>query len=110
MRLRRDQRGQATVELVAITPLMVALALAVAQVLAWGAARELAGHAAEAGAVAMLQGNDPQEAVREALPGWARSRLEVDVKDDVVRVRVRPLALIPPLARAMTATGRAVGG
>ncbi len=52
----RGERGQATVELVAMLPLMAGIAVLVLQLLAAGAARELAGHAAEAGAVAMLQG------------------------------------------------------
>ena len=47
-------RGQATVELVGVLPLAVLVALVVGQLLAAGAARELAGNAAEAGAAAML--------------------------------------------------------
>ena len=110
VRIRRGEDGQATVELVAITPLMVALALAVAQVLAAGAARELAGHAAEAGAVAMLQGEDGVEAARDALPGWAKGRLDVEVDGKVVRVEVRPVPLVPPLADALVARAKAVAG
>lgn len=110
VRIRRREDGQATIELVAITPLMVALALAVAQVLAAGAARELAGHAAEAGALAKLQGGDAEVAARESLPGWARGRLDVEVEGEVVRVAVRPVPLIPPLADALVARARAVGG
>lgn len=51
---RRD--GQASVELVALLPLVVAVALALLQALAAGRASELAGHAAHAGAVAIAQG------------------------------------------------------
>lgn len=40
------QRGQASVELVALAPVVVAVVLAAAQLLAAGAARELADHAA----------------------------------------------------------------
>ena len=48
--------GQASVELVALVPLATLIALAIGQLLAAGAARELAGNAAEAGAAALLQG------------------------------------------------------
>src|SRR5262249_62134556 len=67
-------RGQATVELVAILPLGLLVALTIAQLLAAGSARELAGNAAEAGAAALLQGSDPGKAARDALPGWSRGR------------------------------------
>ena len=71
--------GQATVELVGLLPLAVLVALAIGQLLAAGAARELAGHAAEAGAVALLQGGDPKAAARDALPGWVHGRANVHV-------------------------------
>ena len=106
----RSQRGQATVELVAMLPLMVAVAWAAAQVLAAGAAREFAGHAAEAGAIALLQGADPVAAARSAVPGWSRSRLEVEVRGEAVHVSVRPVPLVPPLADRLTATSVARTG
>ena len=58
-------------------PLLVAVALALGQLLAAGAARELAGHAAEAAAIAIGRGEDPRDAARDALPGWSRERLRV---------------------------------
>jgi hypothetical protein len=104
------ERGQSTVEVVAMLPLLVAVALAIAQVLAAGAAREFAGHAAEAGAVALLEGGDPEKAAREAVPGWSRSRLQVEVKGESVHVTVRPQGIVPPLARAMETTSVARTG
>ncbi len=109
-RLRRDERGQSVIELVAMLPLLVVVGLAVAQVLMAGAARELAGHAAEAGAVALLQGGDAEEAARRAVPGWTRSGLAVDVDGGAVRVTVEPAALVPPLARLLSATAVARPG
>ena len=73
----RRERGQAAVEFALLAPLLVVVALAVAQLLAAGAASALAGHAAEAGAVALLQGGDPVTAARSALPGWSRRRVVV---------------------------------
>ena len=98
---RRDVNGpggQATVETVALLPLLVAVALGVLQLLAAGATAELAGHAAEAGAVAVLQRQDPREAARAAVPGWSRGGLSVDVAGERVRVRARPPTLVPGLA------------
>lgn len=97
-------RGQATVELVGVLPLAVLVALVVGQLLAAGAARELAGGAAEAGAAAILQGGDPTAAARDALPGWSEDRVSVRVSGRVVRVRVAPVAVVPGVADRLTAT------
>ena len=97
-------RGQATVELVGMLPLAVLVALLVGQLLAAGAARELAGNAAEAGAVAILEGTDPKAAAHDALPGWSDDRASVRVVGRVVRVRLRPVPVIPGVADRLTAT------
>lgn len=105
-----EESGQATVELLAWLPLVVAIVLAVGCLLAAGAARELAGHAAQAGAVAVLQGDDPARAARDALPGWSRERVEVRVRGRAVRVRVAPPLPIDRLAETLTATATADAG
>ena len=104
------ETGQASVELVALAPLLAAAVLAVSQLLAAGAAQELADHAAEAGAVALLQQTDPAAAAREAVPGWSRERVDVRVQDRRVRVRVRPRSFLPALAELLEATGTADAG
>jgi hypothetical protein len=108
----RGQRGQATVELVGVLPVLVAVMLGAAQLLAAGVARELADHAAEAGAVALLEGGDPAAAARDALPGWARDRVGVSVTGDRVDVEVRPRIALPSLADELAgrATARAGEG
>jgi hypothetical protein len=102
--------GQATVEFVGMLPIAVLVALAVGQLLAAGAAGELAGHAAAAGAAAIVQGLDPRAAARDALPGWSSRRVDVRVRDREVRVRVRPPTLIPGLADELAATATADAG
>ena len=82
--------GQASVETVALVPLLLAVALAAGQLLAAGMAREVAGHAATAGAAALIQGRDGRQAARLALPGWARERARVAVSGRRVTVRLRP--------------------
>jgi hypothetical protein len=106
----RRSAGQATVELVAMLPLAVLLALGVGQLLAAGAARELAGNAAAAGAAALVQGLDPRGAARDALPGWSERRIDVRVTGRRVRVRVRPLSVLPGLADQLVATVTADAG
>lgn len=102
--------GQASIELVALLPVLVAVALALAQVLAAGLAAQLAGHAAEAGAVALLEGGDPRASARDAVPGWTRSRIDVRVDGRRVRVALRPVAVAPGLASALTAHATADAG
>jgi hypothetical protein len=101
---RGHEGGQATVELVGLLPLAVLVALAIGQLLAAGAARELAGHAAEAGAVALLQGGDPKAAARDAVPGWADDHLTIAVRERTVRVRLQPVSVVPGVADRLTAT------
>jgi hypothetical protein len=102
--------GQASVELLGILPLALLIALAIAQLLAAGSARELAGNAAEAGAAAILQGTDPAEAARAALPGWSRDRAAVHVSERRVEIRIRPRALIPLLSNHLEAHASADAG
>jgi len=107
---RLSRRGQSTVEVVAILPLVFVVALALLQVLAAGLAGELADHAAEAGAVAILQGRDPREAAFEALPGWSRDAADVRVREREVTVRLRPPSISAELARLLDATAVAHAG
>jgi len=99
----RAERGQASVELVAVLPLVLGVGLGAGQLLAAGAAREAAAGAAEAGAVALLQGRDVRDAAGDALPGWARDRGTVEVAGRRVRVRVRPRVVLPGLGAATRA-------
>ena len=104
------ERGQAAVEVVGMLPLLFAVALVVCQVLVAGLAREAAHHAAQAGAMAMLQGGDPAKEARAAAPDWSRRRLAVVVSGRTVRVRVRPPALIPGTSRLLSSTSSANAG
>jgi hypothetical protein len=103
----RADGGQAAVELVALVPVVAALALIVLQALAGGSAATLAGHAAEAGAVAVVQGRDPRAAARDAVPGWSRAGLSVHVDGGAVRVRLRPPALSRALGERLAAEAEA---
>jgi hypothetical protein len=102
--------GQATVELVALLPLLLVIALAAAALLAGHAAGEQAGQAAEAGALALLQGTDPRAAARRALPPKTRSHAEIRVHGTRVTVHVRPNLPLTALERPLTGTATATSG
>jgi hypothetical protein len=106
----RDESGQATVEVVALVPLLALVAAAALQALAAGAAGEAAHGAAEAGAVALLEGTDPRAAARSALSDGARQRAEIHVDGRVVRVRLRPSSIVPGAAPLLVADARADAG
>jgi hypothetical protein len=107
--IQRDS-GQAAVELVALLPLMLLAGLAGAVVLASQAAGEQAGQAAQAGAMALLQGGDPRAAAREALPAAARERSAITVDGRRITVSVRPSVPLPALAGPLTAEAAADAG
>jgi hypothetical protein len=101
-------RGQATVELLLVLPLVLVAALAGGAIIAARAAQERADDAARAGAMALLQGDDPLEAARNPLT--ARERAGVTVRGRRVTVTITPhlpfgLALPPLRARATADAG-----
>lgn len=109
-RVPRGEGGQASVELVGMLPLLLLLALGAGQLLAAGQARELAGHAAEAGAVGLLQGAEPRAAARAALSRGQAQRLRVNVDGRRVVVRLRPATVLPGLAQLLVADADADAG
>lgn len=100
------QRGQATVELAALLPLLAVVALAGYAMLAGLAAGEEAGVAAEAGAIALLQDRDPASAAHAALPHGARAAVRVHGRR--VTVTVRPQ--VPLVARLLRTRATAHAG
>jgi hypothetical protein len=106
--MRRN--GQATVEVVGMLPLLALAGIAVMQLLAAGAAREYAGHAAEAGAIALADGRDARDAARHAVPGWSRRRMEISVRGRRVRVRLRPPAVVRRVGDLLAAEVEADAG
>ena len=106
----RSERGQATVELLGLIPVAIAVGIAVFCVLAAGRARELAAHAAGAGAVALLQDGDPEAAARRAAIGSSAGAMRVSVRGRVVTVEVRPALPVRTLSEALAATRSADAG
>jgi hypothetical protein len=106
----RSEAGQSSVELVAILPMVALVALATGQLLAAGAAREAAGSAAQAAAMARLQGGDPVAAAHAAAPKWARDRIAVSSSGAATKVTLAPRTVLPGIAPLLTAHESANSG
>jgi hypothetical protein len=102
-----EERGQATVELVAAIPALLLAGLLSLQLLATGYALTLADGAAEAGALALAAGSPARSAVRAALPGWAADGSEVTVRGGEVTVRLVPPSPFPSLGDRLAVTSSA---
>jgi hypothetical protein len=102
-----EERGQASVELVAALPALLLAALVALQLLAAGYALTLADGAAEAGALALASGGSAGEAARAALPGWAAEDIAVAVEDGRVTVRLRPPSPFAAVAARLEVTAAA---
>jgi hypothetical protein len=103
-------RGQASVELVALVPLLLVVALVVLCVVAADGADEQAGAAAEAAALALIQGGDARAAAADALPPHADARVAIDGRRVHVHVRPRLLLPLPGLRERLAGDARAVAG
>jgi hypothetical protein len=102
-----DERGQATVELIAALPALLLAALVALQLLAAGYALTLADGAAEAGALALASGGSATAAARDSLPGWAADDVAVSVEGGEVLVRLRPPSPFEAVAKRLTITSSA---
>lgn len=105
--MRSGTRGQATVETIALVPVILVVGLGLLQLLAVGYASVLAGNAAEAGALALAAGTDARAGAREALPGWSRARARLEVDGGRVAVHLRPPSPLRALADGLEVTATA---
>ncbi|TMK58031.1 MAG: hypothetical protein E6G51_04450 [Actinobacteria bacterium] len=102
-----DERGQATVELVAALPALLLSALVALQLLAVGYAMTLADGAAEAGALALASGGSAADAARGAVPGWAEDDVSVAVEGGKVTVQLRPPSPLHAVAERLQVSSSA---
>lgn len=104
------EAGQASVELVAMVPAMLLAGLLLFQLVATGYTVTLVDGAAEAGALALASGNQAAPAVRDALPGWARDRVDVAAGRNRVDVAVAPPSPLRAIAdRLQVSSSAAIG-
>ncbi|MGI9020625.1 MAG: hypothetical protein ACR2G3_07950 [Solirubrobacterales bacterium] len=90
---RRDDRGQASVELVAILPVLALLTLLALQLAIIGYGLWAGANAARAGARAEYVGGDERRAARSAVPEAFRRGFRAT--GSPLRVRVRAPSLLP---------------
>jgi hypothetical protein len=95
---RHLQRGAASVELIAVLPMLGVALLAAAQIALTGGALWSAGVAARAGARAAAVGGPVDRVARRALPPPLRDGARISDREGV-RVRVGVPALLPGLPR-----------
>ncbi|MEA2420571.1 MAG: hypothetical protein QOE60_2777 [Thermoleophilaceae bacterium] len=100
-------KGQASVETIALVPVLLVVAVGLMQLLAVGYASVLAGAAAEAGALALAGGGDPRAAAREALPGWSESHARIEIEGGRVEIQLRPPSLLKALAQGLEVSAAA---
>jgi hypothetical protein len=105
----QEEGGSASVELVAVLPLLVVACLAAAQLAAVGHAVWSAALAARAGARAAVVGKDAERAGKLALPPVLRAGAQVR-EDEGVTVRVEVPRLIPVLPRLQLSAGADLAG
>jgi hypothetical protein len=93
----REQRGQATVELLGVVPAVLVAGLVVWQLILVGHTAWMAANAARVAARAQLVGEDASRAARSALPAGLARGLEVErTNAGATRVRVE----VPIMRRA----------
>jgi hypothetical protein len=97
MNAARRQRGQASIETVALLPVLLLAALACWQAVLVGWTAVSAAHAARAAARAELVGDPPRPAATAALPDSMRAGLALRSDGQAVHVQVRVPAVIPGL-------------
>lgn len=108
MARHESERGQASVELVALLPLIAAIVVLLWQAVIAGQAVWLAGTAARAAARAQAVGGDPAAAARATLPHDLQAGLQATSDGDgVVRVRIRIPSVFPGEHRIATVSARA---
>jgi Flp pilus assembly protein TadG len=105
-----SSRGQSSIELLGLLPLLAAVTLGLAELLAAGLAHSAASSAAEAAAMAIVAGTDPTIAARAAAPAWSRSRMTVSIHGRHVTIHITPPGLLPGTSQLLATTADADAG
>ena len=105
-RAERDG-GQASVELVAGALGLMLAGFVAFQLLAAGYAAVMAGHAAEAAALALANGRAPEDAADAAVPGWPRHAERVRREGGRVFVTLVPPSPLGFLRERLAVTSEA---
>lgn len=85
-----DSGGQSTVELVGMAPLLLFFGLIAFQLLLAGYAAVMVNNAAEAAALATVNGQSAKDAAGDAVPAWPKDAVKLKQKGERVTVELRP--------------------
>jgi hypothetical protein len=102
-----DERGQASLEVLAGLPALLLAGVIALQLLIAGYSLTLADGAAEAGAIAAVAGRDPVAAARDALPGWARERVSIAEDGGRLTVGLRMPSALELIGRSLEVSSSA---
>lgn len=105
-----DQRGQASIELLAAVPFALLVGAVAWQLALLGHAAWLSAHAARAAARADAVGRSPRRAARSVLPRTLRHGLVVERAGRRVRVRLHVPLLLHPRSRVAISARSSLGG
>lgn len=99
-----EERGQATVELLAAVPLLLIAGAISLQLLLVGYTLTLTDGAAETAALALAAGRPAKSAAHDSLPSWAAGKAEIAVRGGEVTVRLAPPSLLAAVADRLAVT------
>ena len=105
--MRPCSEGQASVELLGGAAVVFLVALVGFQLLAIGYGAVMADHAAEAAALALANGRQPEQAARAAVPGWPHRAMSVQSTGGQVRVTLVPPSPLAFLRERLVVSGEA---
>jgi len=97
----RVQRGQASIEVLGVLPLMLVFAMFVWQLHLVMSAATAVENAARTGSRVEGLGGDGKRAAMRALPRSQREDVEIDIRGEVVRIRTKVPTVVPGLATGL---------
>lgn len=99
--MRFRERGQASIEVIGVLPLMLLMALLMWQLhIVWSAATAVE-NAARTGSRVEGLGGDGKRAALRALPKSQRDGAEIEVRGEVVRIRSKVPTVVPGLSTGL---------
>jgi hypothetical protein len=102
-----DERGQASVEVLAGLPALLVAGLIALQLTIAGYSLTLADGAVEAGALALAAGEEPEDSVRAALPEWAHDRISISREGGRLTVALRSPTALELIGRSIEVSSSA---
>ena len=102
------EKGQASVEVLGTVPVFLLVALCLFQLLAAGYTIVIADNASQAAAIAVANGDDPDDAAREAAPGLSHKSVRVKQHGEKITVKLRPPGPIRQVVEKLTISSSAV--